>query len=659
MLLTNVLQHTEAFYRLQARWRGHQARKQIETSSDAAIVLQSRARIMLANAALAERRSATARLNRLARGALGRFRSTAMLVVREQRRVRAVREKEMLLLSHINSVTMTNRHSRVVDVDVINDHSDTYQDGWAAPVERLSETLRTSKPPQSLTGFAVSASHCSLLSSAGEVYSFGEGSQGQLGLGKARRVPQTKRVPLDGVIVKQLAAGEHHCVGLGDDGKIFSWGSNRHGALGLGDKVAMSCRLPRQVKGLRAPCCKVSCGSHHTAVLTEAGGVYTWGWSGQAATASPSSHFPQAMRSMKTRVTDISCGSDFTVAVSRVGNVFSWGRGRYGQLGHGNSDACGEMYDIWEPRVVVVVQKSQQAVASLGKSGGENRGEREGGAGRQDRGRGTTEGFIVDVACGGHHTLARSSTGAVYSWGSNSSGQLGRGEHLGGSSSSSCCGTPTRVLMRDGDSGDGEEHDQLDNSLKGGADDAVTVMQVAAGWRSSIVLATTGTIVSTTTTAVREAATAAIAATANTRRGPVLPVLSTNRPILRRRRQLFVWGRCGCLVAVDRRSGGSSGQCRVRATGDVTSFYPRPATASQDKRGCEPTDVRCVWSHSMSVTTVSFGHPVSDARSDGTSGSDSGGSDSVKGGACCTSRIRSMPKEQLREAAISLLLTGR
>jgi hypothetical protein len=76
-------------------------RNQIETISSAAIVLQSRAREGQAYAALAKRRSATALLNRVVRGALGRLRATSMLVLREQRRIRALREKEMLLLSQV------------------------------------------------------------------------------------------------------------------------------------------------------------------------------------------------------------------------------------------------------------------------------------------------------------------------------------------------------------------------------------------------------------------------------------------------------------------------------------------------------------------------------------------------------------------------------
>jgi len=35
--------------------------------------------------------------------------------------------------------------------------------------------------------------------------------------------------------IKDLACGEHHTVALLKDGNIFSWGENSHGQLGVGD----------------------------------------------------------------------------------------------------------------------------------------------------------------------------------------------------------------------------------------------------------------------------------------------------------------------------------------------------------------------------------------------------------------------------------------
>ncbi len=37
--------------------------------------------------------------------------------------------------------------------------------------------------------------------------------------------------------------------------------------------------------------------------------------------------------------------------------------------------------------------------------------------------------YIVQIACGAHHSIARSAKETIYSWGSGSFGQLGHGEN--------------------------------------------------------------------------------------------------------------------------------------------------------------------------------------------------------------------------------------
>lgn len=37
-------------------------------------------------------------------------------------------------------------------------------------------------------------------------------------------------------------------------------------------------------------------------------------------------------------ITDIACGSAHSAAITSSGNLFTWGKGRYGRLGHGDSE---------------------------------------------------------------------------------------------------------------------------------------------------------------------------------------------------------------------------------------------------------------------------------------------------------------------------------
>jgi hypothetical protein len=60
----------------------------------------------------------------------------------------------------------------------------------------------------------------------------------------------------------------------------------------------------------------------------------------------------------------------------------------------------------------------------------------------------------------------------------------------------------------------------------------------------------------------------------------------------------------------------------------------------------------------MSVTTISFGN-VDAGEGDGNESGDGSARSNGTGNAYSTSRIRGMQKDQLREAAIALLLAGR
>lgn len=45
-------------------------------------------------------------------------------------------------------------------------------------------------------------------------------------------------------------------------------------------------------------------------------------------------------------VADIACGGAHSAAITSTGQLFTWGKGRYGRLGHGDSE------DQLEPKLV-------------------------------------------------------------------------------------------------------------------------------------------------------------------------------------------------------------------------------------------------------------------------------------------------------------------
>ena len=77
--------------------------------------------------------------------------------------------------------------------------------------------------------------------------------------------------------VKHVTGGWRHTAAVTSDGRLFSWGWNRFGQLGLGHLVDMhkpTLVSPTLVPGAVA---MVACGWRHTVAATESGAVYAWG----------------------------------------------------------------------------------------------------------------------------------------------------------------------------------------------------------------------------------------------------------------------------------------------------------------------------------------------------------------------------------------------
>lgn len=137
--------------------------------------------------------------------------------------------------------------------------------------------------------------HTLVLSDKGEVYSFGGGSYGQLGLGPINNMPldpdrfpympiPTKIESLCEINIAAIAAGDLHSMAIDNKGRLFAWGSATCGRLGLeyityipkeGD---VNCSEPQLVEFFsNMKVLDVGCGEAHTLVLVEGGIVYSFG----------------------------------------------------------------------------------------------------------------------------------------------------------------------------------------------------------------------------------------------------------------------------------------------------------------------------------------------------------------------------------------------
>ncbi|KAG7523241.1 putative E3 ubiquitin-protein ligase HERC4 [Solea senegalensis] len=164
--------------------------------------------------------------------------------------------------------------------------------------------------------------------------------------------PFTPRKPdvLNNIPVSQVACGSGHSLVLTKDGQVYTWGQDSRGQLGLG-KRKPGANSPQQLKSLSAmPLVRVAAGGEQSFALSVSGGVFGWGRNdrGQLGLGDTADrHKPTAVKclNMKKSV-QICCGKDHTATVTKDGAVFTFGSGQYGQLGHNS------LRDELRPRLV-------------------------------------------------------------------------------------------------------------------------------------------------------------------------------------------------------------------------------------------------------------------------------------------------------------------
>ena len=180
---------------------------------------------------------------------------------------------------------------------------------------------------QGVRQLAVGENHILALSDSGDVYAWGLGTSGQLGLGKKRSFPSPQLVwGLMRKGVRQIAAGHAHSLALTYNGLVYSWGSSKVGQLGHGDRVTQP--LPKLIQYLDE----------------------------------------NVSREKSSTVRLIGAGSRHSVAVLGNGELYCWGRPDFGRLGRTKNDAYTTPFlveALW--RREVAEEKSDRSKA-LGKA---------------------------------------------------------------------------------------------------------------------------------------------------------------------------------------------------------------------------------------------------------------------------------------------------
>jgi len=252
---------------------------------------------------------------------------------------------------------------------------------------------------------AVSAGyfHALALRGDGSVWSWGDGSYGQLGYEGPERcdvvVCSTRPRPVPGLPrIVAVAAGFHHSLVLAEDGTVWAWGGGREGQLGDGGQDESP--TPRRAR-VPVPVVAISAGGSQSLALGGDGSVWAWGAVDAQRTYQPT---PTRVR-VPGVVRTISAGEHHALALDADGRVWAWGDDEFAQLGVAN----------------LGTNPDPAPVPGLPP--------------------------IAAVAAGTNHNLALTADGAVYSWGWNEMGQLGDGTHVTRATPARVAGLPTAEAL--------------------------------------------------------------------------------------------------------------------------------------------------------------------------------------------------------------------
>ncbi|KAL8029434.1 hypothetical protein ABFX02_14G224800 [Erythranthe guttata] len=299
--------------------------------------------------------------------------------------------------------------------------------------------------------------HASLVSKQGEIFSWGEELGGRLGHGVDSDVLHPKLIDaLSNTNIELVACGEYHSCAVTLSGDLYTWGDGHFGILGHGNEVShwVPKRVNGPLEGIHVS--SISCGPWHTAVVTSAGQLFTFGDGtfgvlGHGDRESVSK--PREVESLKgLRTVRAACGVWHTAAVVEVmvgsssssncssGKLFTWGDGDKGRLGHGDKEpklvptcvaalvepnfcrvACGHSLTVALTTSGHVYTMGSPVYGQLGNP------QADGKLPSRVEGK-LVKSFVEEIACGAYHVAVLSSRTEVYTWGKGANGRLGHGD---------------------------------------------------------------------------------------------------------------------------------------------------------------------------------------------------------------------------------------
>ncbi|EOD33191.1 hypothetical protein EMIHUDRAFT_202418 [Emiliania huxleyi CCMP1516] len=318
---------------------------------------------------------------------------------------------------------------------------------------------------EAVVGLAAAASHSLARTSGGRLLGWGDNTHGQLGEGRRGFTASAAAVPLPlraGEEVVEVAASSYHSAARTSGGRLLLWGDNSFGQLGAEASNASQvgeAHSSEPFGGVEFGAAALALGEYHTLALCNASHVWSFGYNGRYQLARTRGvrwdGMPQRAELPLPKADPpslLAAGAYFSAAVSRSGHLVVWGEHPSAAERAGAAPASG-LY-TWGENAARQLCRSldggldydaepglASSVAGLLPDGelpvfgcggfhtlvhaGGGPAVLSCGGGEEDDEADSAEDSVVHLAGGHVHSVALSAKGRVWTWGSNSHGQLG------------------------------------------------------------------------------------------------------------------------------------------------------------------------------------------------------------------------------------------
>lgn len=248
--------------------------------------------------------------------------------------------------------------------------------------QTASSSPDNTKPLLSTTTVVAGSNTSQIITSNGQRYARGENESGQLGV---QNYGNQSAWALGGSNLKKVSAPYDHSIALAADNTVSTWGGNRYGVMATGSTAAVS--SPRSLTA-SLTYSQIVAGSNFVLAIDRAGNLYGWGKNdnGQLGTGDTKAQNKPVLIAPGVAFKSVKAGKNFVIGLDVAGKLWAWGQNESGQLGIGNTT----------PQLKPVKTSEKTWVA-------------------------------VDTNISSSTVVALDDNTSIFTWGSNSNGQLGNG----------------------------------------------------------------------------------------------------------------------------------------------------------------------------------------------------------------------------------------